>query len=250
MLRSCVAALRAVPARPGQRNSVAEQLFGDLARGLPDQLTGPGTARALAAPRHGDRRHRPQRPEHGCGGRTDPGGTRRARTHDDPTASASRRQTEEAFTFYKSVFGTEFTGGIMRHGDVPTAVNAVKRGAKLVVADPRRTELARHASHVLQFKADTDVALFNGILQLMIENDWIDHDFVAVAFNSLGYTRPNGEILAYYLIDQRAKHKGMKFTESAALFWHTLSMHIHRAHARNILKRLRDISYAKTPPRR
>ena len=28
--------------------------------------------------------------------------------------------TEEAFTFYKSVFGTEFVGGIMRHGDVPT----------------------------------------------------------------------------------------------------------------------------------
>lgn len=27
--------------------------------------------------------------------------------------------TEDAFTFYKSVFGTEFMGGIMRHGDVP-----------------------------------------------------------------------------------------------------------------------------------
>ena len=29
------------------------------------------------------------------------------------------RNTEEAFNFYKSVFGTEFVGGIMRHGDVP-----------------------------------------------------------------------------------------------------------------------------------
>ena len=29
------------------------------------------------------------------------------------------RNTEEAFTFYKSVFGTEFVGGITRHGDVP-----------------------------------------------------------------------------------------------------------------------------------
>jgi PhnB protein len=27
--------------------------------------------------------------------------------------------TEAAFDFYKSVFGTEFTGPIMRHGDVP-----------------------------------------------------------------------------------------------------------------------------------
>jgi PhnB protein len=31
------------------------------------------------------------------------------------------RNTEEAFTFYKSVFGTEFLGPIMRHGDVPVA---------------------------------------------------------------------------------------------------------------------------------
>jgi PhnB protein len=30
------------------------------------------------------------------------------------------RQTEEAFTFYKSVFGTEFLG-VMRHRDVPLA---------------------------------------------------------------------------------------------------------------------------------
>ena len=30
-------------------------------------------------------------------------------------------RTEEAFTFYKSVFGTEFVNGIMRHGDVPAA---------------------------------------------------------------------------------------------------------------------------------
>src|SRR4051794_18192952 len=27
--------------------------------------------------------------------------------------------TEAAFNFYRSVFGTEFTGPIMRHGDVP-----------------------------------------------------------------------------------------------------------------------------------
>lgn len=29
------------------------------------------------------------------------------------------RQTEEGFNFYRSVFGTEFMGEIMRHGDVP-----------------------------------------------------------------------------------------------------------------------------------
>ena len=29
------------------------------------------------------------------------------------------RETEAAFTFYKSVFGTEFVNGIMRHSDIP-----------------------------------------------------------------------------------------------------------------------------------
>ena len=29
------------------------------------------------------------------------------------------RNTEEAFTFYKSVFGTEFVNGLMRFGDIP-----------------------------------------------------------------------------------------------------------------------------------
>ncbi len=29
------------------------------------------------------------------------------------------RTTEAAFAFYKTVFGTEYVGGIMRHGDVP-----------------------------------------------------------------------------------------------------------------------------------
>ena len=30
-----------------------------------------------------------------------------------------KRNTEEAFTFYKSVFGTEFVAGISRFGDIP-----------------------------------------------------------------------------------------------------------------------------------
>ena len=34
------------------------------------------------------------------------------------------RQTEEAFEFYRSVFGTEFPGPIMRYGDLPPAPGA------------------------------------------------------------------------------------------------------------------------------
>ncbi len=56
--------------------------------------------------------------------------------------------------------------------------NAVKAGAKLIVADPRRGELARHADHVLQFKADTDVALLNAMLHVIVEEGLVDEAFV------------------------------------------------------------------------
>ncbi|WP_414010251.1 formate dehydrogenase subunit alpha [Limnobacter sp.] len=57
--------------------------------------------------------------------------------------------------------------------------NAVKNGAKLIVADPRRTDLARHATHFLQFKADSDVALLNALLHIIIEENLIDPEFIA-----------------------------------------------------------------------
>ncbi|MBP8298083.1 MAG: molybdopterin-dependent oxidoreductase, partial [Burkholderiales bacterium] len=46
--------------------------------------------------------------------------------------------------------------------------NAVKKGASLVLIVPRRSELARHATHYLQFKADTDVALLNAMLHTIV----------------------------------------------------------------------------------
>ena len=44
--------------------------------------------------------------------------------------------------------------------------NAVKNGTKLIVCDPRRSELARHAHRYLQFKPDTDVALLNAMMHV------------------------------------------------------------------------------------
>src|SRR3990172_3915153 len=56
--------------------------------------------------------------------------------------------------------------------------NAVKNGTKLIVADPRGTELGRHAAHVLQFKADTDVALLNAMLHVIVEEGLVAEAFV------------------------------------------------------------------------
>jgi hypothetical protein len=45
----------------------------------------------------------------------------------------------------------------------------VKNGTKLILADPRRSELARHATHYLQFKPDSDVAMLNALMHTIVE---------------------------------------------------------------------------------
>src|SRR5690606_5084362 len=55
---------------------------------------------------------------------------------------------------------------------------ARERGAKIIVVDPRITPIARTSDLFLPVKPGRDVALFNGILHLMIEHDWLDHAFI------------------------------------------------------------------------
>ncbi|HEY6930967.1 MAG TPA: molybdopterin oxidoreductase family protein, partial [Thermoanaerobaculia bacterium] len=55
---------------------------------------------------------------------------------------------------------------------------ARERGAKVIVVDPRLTPIARTCDLFLPIRPGTDVALFAGVLHLMIENDWLDHDFI------------------------------------------------------------------------
>jgi len=51
-------------------------------------------------------------------------------------------------------------------------------GAKLIVADPRVTPLARTADVFLGLKPGTDSALMGTILHVLVERDWLDHDFI------------------------------------------------------------------------
>jgi len=57
--------------------------------------------------------------------------------------------------------------------------NVRKNGAKLVVADPRRIELAEMADVYMQFRPGTDVALVNGMMNVIISEGLMDKDFVA-----------------------------------------------------------------------
>ena len=56
--------------------------------------------------------------------------------------------------------------------------NAAKEGKTLIVMDPKKTDISRHANHYLQFKPDTDVAMLNAIMKSIIDQDLVDKEFI------------------------------------------------------------------------
>ena len=57
-------------------------------------------------------------------------------------------------------------------------IQAQKNGAKLVVLDPRYTPTAKIADEYVQFKTGNDVALMNGMIKVIIDNDLQDDEFI------------------------------------------------------------------------
>lgn len=57
--------------------------------------------------------------------------------------------------------------------------NAVRKGTQLVVMDPRRSELARHAAHALHFKPGSDVALLNSLMHVVVTERLVNENFIA-----------------------------------------------------------------------
>jgi formate dehydrogenase major subunit len=52
------------------------------------------------------------------------------------------------------------------------------RGGRLIVMDPRAQALKRHASHMLQFRPGTDVALLNAIMHVIVAEKLYDRQYV------------------------------------------------------------------------
>src|SRR6516165_365697 len=73
--------------------------------------------------------------------------------------------------------------------------NAVASGTKLIVCDPRRSDLARHAHRFLQFKPDTDVALLNAMMHVIVEDDLVDQSFIAS--RTIGYEELRANVAGY-----------------------------------------------------
>jgi formate dehydrogenase major subunit len=55
---------------------------------------------------------------------------------------------------------------------------AAKRGAKLIVMDPRGQALKRHASYMLQFKPGGDVSMLNAIMNVIVAEGLYDRQYV------------------------------------------------------------------------
>ena len=55
---------------------------------------------------------------------------------------------------------------------------AAKFGTTLIVADPRRPEMADHADYYIRFNPGTDVAFLNGLMHVIIEDNLYDATFI------------------------------------------------------------------------
>ena len=69
--------------------------------------------------------------------------------------------------------------------------NAAKRGTKIVLADPRITDIGRYAWRTLQFRADTDVALLNALIHTVIEEGLVNEEFVATRASNFEALKKN-----------------------------------------------------------
>lgn len=67
--------------------------------------------------------------------------------------------------------------------------NVLERGGYIIVVDPRETPLARRADVHLDLKPGTDLALANGILNLLIQNGHADDEFVTNHTNGFEETK-------------------------------------------------------------
>ena len=115
--------------------------------------------------------------------------------------------------------------------------NAVKRGATLVVADPRRTDLSRHAAHVLQFRADSDVAMLNAMIHAVIDEGLVDQRFIeqrtqnfeAIRSNVAGFS-PEAMAAVCGIPAAKIREVARLYASSKAsiIFWGMgVSQHVH-----------------------
>ena len=140
----------------------------------------------------------------------------------------------------------EHAGLILIIGSNPTAnhpvaatwmKNAAKRGTKIVLADPRVTDIGKHAWRTLQFKPDTDVAMLNALIYTVIEEGLVDQDFIqtraknyeALKQNIQGYSpEAMAPICGVPAVTLREVAREFATSKAAMILWGMgVSQHVH-----------------------
>ena len=55
---------------------------------------------------------------------------------------------------------------------------AIKKGTKVIIMDPRKNDMTRHSWEHLEFKPGTDVAMLNALIYTIIEEELYDKQYV------------------------------------------------------------------------
>src|SRR5262245_21768056 len=116
--------------------------------------------------------------------------------------------------------------------------NAAKSGSKLIYADPRRSELSRHAHVMLQFKPDTDVALLNAMMHTIVHEGLVNEEYIrnrTIGFDELkknveGYS-PEAMAPVCGIPAQTIREVAGLFatSKSSMILWGMgISQHVHR----------------------
>lgn len=94
-------------------------------------------------------------------------------------SGAMSNSMEDIYQFAKAMFviGSNTTE---QHPVFGTKIRqaVLKRNVKLVVADPRKIDLVEFATLHLQHKPGTDIALLNGIMNIVLEKGWEDKPYI------------------------------------------------------------------------
>ena len=100
-------------------------------------------------------------------------------------------------------------------------IKAVRKGARLIIADPRRVPLVRHAHLWLQQRPGTDVALLNGMMHVLVAEKLVDDGFIAE--HAEGYSDEFQRSLLDFTPEAAEKITGVpkeKIIEAARIYGH------------------------------
>jgi formate dehydrogenase alpha subunit len=95
---------------------------------------------------------------------------------------------------------------------------AINKGAKLIVANPRRIDLCRFASLWLQHNPGTDVALLMGMMRVIVDEELLDSAFIKDRCENFDAFRESLKDFALDFVERVTKVPQDKIVEAARMF--------------------------------